>query len=184
MKTLNEKASKQLRLALALLLALSIAAADWTTYGQGEFLATNGSAPTRLGSIDGPLAGPAILGQFLAGATIDSLSPIGVPVQHRFGGTIFMDGIVPGLGCGTIAQMQMVAWDSTVWGTSLQDVPVNQLGRTDVVPVNLSCSPFPLVGPVFRQPAIVPPVPEPSIWLLLMLGAFWMLRLRIGRRAR
>ncbi len=154
------------------------------SHAQGEFLATNGSAPTRVGIINGPLAGQAYLGQFLAGATVDSLAPVGAPIEHREGRVLASAGIVPGLACGTIAQMQMVAWDSTVWGTSLQDVPVNQLGRTDVVPVNLSCSPVPLVGPVFRQPAIVPPVPEPSTSLLLMLGAFWMLRLRIGRRGR
>ncbi len=151
---------------------------------QGQFLATNGSAPTHLGSIDGPLAGPGIWGQFLAGTTVDSLMPIGVPLEHTAGligipGT----GIVPGLPCGAIAQIQVVAWDSTVWGTSLDGVPASQLGRTDIVPVYLSCPPLPRGGPVFTQPAIVPPVPEPSFWTLIVLGGLWVWRQKSGAKA-
>ncbi len=151
---------------------------------QGEFLTTNGSAPTRLGSIDGPLAGPDILAQFLAGGTANSLAPVGIPIQHRMNGSVFGQTVVSDLPCGAIAQIQMVAWDSTVWGDSLDSVPAGQLGQTDIVPVNLSCAPVAITGPVFRTPAIVPPVPEPSGWSLVALGGFWMLGLRNNRKTR
>ncbi len=152
---------------------------------QGEFLASNASAPTRLGTIDGPFAGPGIWGQFLAGPTVESLQPIGVSMEHYPNGAVAGMASVAGVPCGAIAQVQMVAWDGTIWGTSLAGVPANQLGRTDIVPVNLSCDPFPFVGPSFTRAAVVPPVPEPSTWGLIALSALWTtLRLSMGRRAR
>ncbi len=164
-------------------LVLSVLTVPFGCRAQGEFIATNGSAPTRLGVIDGPLAGPNILALFLAGSTVDSLAPVGVPAGH-INGTIFKPGVVPFLPCGAIAQMQMVAWDSTVWGDSLDRVPAGQLGRTDIVPVNLSCAPVARTGPVFRTPAIVPAVPEPCSWMLVLLGGFWIWRQRTAAKPR
>jgi len=73
--------------------------------------------------------------------------------------------------------MQLVAWDSLLWGTSLGNVPLDQLGRTDIIQVLLA---FPFDSPsavYFNQPAIVP-VPEPTGFALLALGGAgaWALR--------
>ena len=159
---------------------------------QGTFLWGNASAPTRLYRLDGPLAGPGILGQMLAGPNPDSLSPVGVAMDHLPDGRVLSPGIVsvPDVPCLETAYFQFVAWDGRVWGNDLALVPDGQLGRTDVVPLTLSgendpnCSGFPTFAPRFTRPAVVPPVPEPSIGLLLGLGAFWTLPLRTRRRGR
>jgi len=135
--------------------------------GQGWFGFSNAYARTRIGSVDGPLAGSGIWAQMLVGPTSGSLVPIGVAVERdplgiglADGGFIQVPGIPP---CGT-AYLQMLAWDGVRWGTSLAGVPASQLGATDTVPVRLGgpifpCDPIPI--PFFRQPAVVP-VPEPS----------------------
>jgi hypothetical protein len=142
-------------------------------WGQGVFLFFNASAPTHLESIDGPLAGPGIWAQMLAGATPDELSPVSVSLQH--GGDGLVGGIfpvtVPGINCLEQAYIQMVAWDGSYWGSELAGVPENQLGRTDIVPHILTgCYNLPVGAPRFTQPAIVPPIPEPSVWALALVG--------------
>jgi hypothetical protein len=148
---------------------------------QGSFLFDNSSAPTRLGTIDGPLAGPGIWARMLAGTTQGSLIPVGSPRQH-FGEGRVSDGIVivEGIGCFETAYVQMVAWDGQAWGSSLADVPLDQLGRTDIVPRILSCDPLPVLAPDFTQPAVVPPIPEPSISTLGLLGGLVAFGLRRG----
>jgi hypothetical protein len=144
-------------------------------YAQGTFLFDNGFAPTRLGSIDGPLAGRGIWAQMLVGRTSEDLQPIFIPLEHRADG--FVGGLVrvtvDGIACQEIAYIQMVAWDGRYWGTTLENVPVDQLGRTDIVPHPLSgCYGLPALAPDFTQPAIVPPIPEPSTTLFcLLIGA-------------
>ena len=64
---------------------------------------------------------------------------------------------------------QMVVWDDRLWGGSLENVPADQLGRTDLVPVFVSVSPAPIYAPAFQQPAIVP-IPEPSVSLSGVMG--------------
>ena len=166
-----------------MLSVLAVSALTFTVCGQGEFVAYNGTALTRIGSLDGPFAGPGIWGQFLAGSNVDALMPVGMALEHRGHGAVGGPGsiiIVPGIPCGAHAFVEFVAWDRNQWGTSLAGVPFDQLGRTDIVPHLLSCLPFAIATPQFTQPAIVP-IPEPSVWALAALsGALscW----RVGRR--
>jgi hypothetical protein len=142
---------------------------------QGVFLYSNISAPTRVGTLNGSLAGSNILAQMFAGLEPDSLTPVGPTAEHNEGLVLAGKVAVPGAPADTSAYVQMVAWDSTLWGTSLVGVPTDQLGRTDVVAVFLTTGMFPdvTIAPRFTQPAIVPPIPEPSVWALgvLALGA-------------
>jgi len=158
-----------------------------TAHGQGTFLYLNFGARTRLGSLDGAFAGTNVLGQMLIGRTPDSLVPFGLPLIHNGGSINGGTATVPGIGGNEIAYMQLVAWDSELWGTSLASVPLDQLGRTDIVGLVLSYSFDPAFPPQFTQPAIVP-VPEPSTLALLALGGIgaWALRRKgvEGRESR
>ena len=138
--------------------------------GQGILFFSNPGAPTHIGSVDGPLAGPGIWAQLLAGLTTDSLTPVGAPAEHiRNGGVLGGQITVPGIDGGTTVHVQMLAWNGTQWGTSLNGVPPDQIGSTDIIPVRLSYSFEPVPGLFFGQSAIVP-IPEPSVWSLAMLG--------------
>src|SRR6266480_882079 len=123
---------------------------------------TNDSAPTRFGSLDGPLAGPGIWAQALVGLTLDNLAPLGVPTEHVGDGYIQYEQICPPFanpgGWGWV-YVQLAAWDGRVWGTNFTNVPTNQLGHTDTVQVALDVPPGPGYPPNFTQPAVVPPAP-------------------------
>jgi len=109
----------------------------------------------------------------LVGITPDTLLPVGVPRRHSGDGfvhggvTITVTGIAP----YTFPYVQMVAWDSLRWGINLEAVPLDQLGRTDIVQIYLTSGSFPdnIYAPQFTQSAIVP-VPEPSVWALAALA--------------
>ena len=156
--------------------------------GQGHFLFFNGTARTRLESIDGPLAGRGIWAQMLAGPTPSSLMPVGIPLEHTTNGAVggIIHVIVPSIPPHNVAYVQMVAWDGTRWGTSLDGVPANQLGRTDIVPVFLTTGIFPdsTSAPRFTQPAVVPPIPEPSVVVLLIFGGVNLFLVGRFRRRR
>jgi len=149
---------------------------------QGKFIYRITDHPTRIGSIDGTLAGPAIYGQMLVGLTPDSLEPILTAIPHRQDGT-FGTGlreVVPNVPCNNtrvLVFMQMVAWDSRLWGTDLAGVPADQLGRTDVVPHTLDCVAEVWYAPRFTMAAIVP-IPEPPAWALALLAAPLLFLLR------
>jgi hypothetical protein len=167
-----------------LLIVVMICALSHHGRGQGVFLFFNASAPTRIGSVDGPLAGPGIWAQMLAGSNFSSLSPVGMPREHGLeglvGGVVYTT--VPTIPAHSYAQVQMVAWDGTLWGTNLASVPSDQLGLTDVVSVFLMTGVFPegAVAPRFTQPAIVPPIPEPStLGIAVIACGFFMLRRRV-----
>jgi len=136
---------------------------------------------TRIGAADGSLAHASILAQMLVGLNMNSLTPVGVPTNHIqgavFGGTV----TVPGIPGNTTAYMQMVAWNGDFWGSSLAGVPADQIGRTDIVPLGLTWPWQPSFPPRFTQGAIVP-IPEPSTWLLAMLGTGAVLVARFVRR--
>ncbi len=153
-------------------------------FGQGLFdFANNQFSLTHIGSLDGPLAGPGIWGQCLAGSTTNSLLPVGEPVEHSVGGGV--DGgfvAVPGASEGDPVFVQMVAWDGGLWGATLSGVPTGQLGRTDTVRVFLGYPPGPVLSPAWHQSAIVP-IPEPSALGLSLLG-LGVLVFRLRRRTR
>jgi hypothetical protein len=159
----------------SVVLALALAGLQ----GQGLFFASNGPAQTRLYSIDGPLAGTNIYAQMLAGAQPGALSPVG-PVDFHINGIVSAGRVaVPDVPPYAYAYVQMVAWDSLLWGPSLLDVPADQLGRTDIVTVFLTTGVWPegTFGPRFTQPAIVP-IPEPPVGALFLLAGLgvWLIR--------
>jgi uncharacterized protein (TIGR03382 family) len=142
-------------------------------YAQGVFYGSNVSGRTRLGSLDGPLAGTNIVGQFMGGPGPSSLQPVGLLGYHYENGVFFVGYVsVPDVPPRELAYVQLLAWDSTFWGTNLAGVPSDQLGRTDIASVLLTTGTFPDVAysPRFTQPAIVPPIPEPSAWALAVLA--------------
>ena len=149
-------------------------------YAQGVFVGSNISARTRVGSLDGPFAGTNIVGQMLGGASPSSLHPVG-PIDYHNNGEFAVSPYitVPDVPPNQFAYVQLLAWDSIFWGSSLAGVPTDQLGRTDIASVLLTTGTFPDVvySPGFTQPAIVPPIPEPSAWALALL-AFGALGIR------
>jgi hypothetical protein len=154
-----------------------VSIALWSTllYGQGQFRFSNASAPTRLYTIDGPLAGPGIWAHMYIGVTPDNLVPVGASAEHIFppvgvvrGGIVVVDWIF----YGVEAFVQMVAWDGVLWGTDLANVPSTQLGATDVVPIILTGTARPPIQtPQFTVPAVVPPIPEPSVASICLVGS-------------
>src|SRR5437899_8269683 len=180
---LNPNISKMKALTL---LAACLALLARTTLGQGTFEFDNRTAPTRVGSIDGSLAGTNILAQALVGLSPTSLAPVGVPVAHSatpgFEGLVF-GGIVavPNAGVCRTAYVEMVAWDGSLWGHSLAAVPASELGTTDTVPVFLANPAMETCGanafPRFTLPAVVP-VPEPSVLAMVITGGLGALLFR------
>jgi len=142
---------------------------------QGFFLGANSSVPTRIGTMDGSLAGAGYWAQFIVGTNLDSLTPVGMALEHANGRIVISEILVPGIDGGRFAYLQMVAWNGILWGTSLDSVPQDQLGRTDVVFHYLAYSFQPSFTPSFTQPAIVP-VPEPSTFAssALGIGVLWL----------
>jgi hypothetical protein len=156
-------------------------------HAQGFFNFNNDYARTHIGSIDGPLAGPGIWAQMLAGPSADAVAPVGKPAEHLdIGGTpsglVFGGAVqVPGVPSGppAVAYVEMLAWDGARWGTILSGVPKDQLGMTDVVPVVLAgVGPGePPQDPRFTRSAIVP-IPEPSVLGIAIIGGLGALLLR------
>ena len=166
--------------------AVSLLFFGWilSAFGQGTFWFWNISARTRIGSVDGLLAGPNIFGQMLVGQTPDSLTPIGMPEAHNGNGLINGGTIsVGGIGGGVTAYLQLVAWDGNRWGSSIESVPAGQFGMTDIVPHILSPPSQASFAPQFTQPAIVP-IPEPSTISLAVLGGLSLLFFRRRRRSK
>ena len=154
-------------------------------YSQGTFIAYNGGPPTRVGTADGPLANWDYYGQFLAGATPDTLLPVYVSLAHYDGHVGPVTVAVPGVPCRSYAYVQMVAWNVRYWGRALENVPLDQLGRTDIVQRGLAgCDALSPAAPRFTQPAIVPPIPEPSTAMLgLVAGGLLVAGSLVRRRA-
>jgi len=84
--------------------------------GQGVFIGDNSTAPTRVGSVDGPLAGTNIIGQMFGGAGASSLQPVG-PIDYHNNGIFSVPYItVPDVPPRALAYVQLVTWDSTLLG--------------------------------------------------------------------
>jgi hypothetical protein len=156
-----------------------------TVFGQGQFLFLNARVPTRLWSIDGPLAGPGIWAHMLAGPLPESLVPVGTAHRHFSDDGIIAAGTItlPNIPIGGVAYVQMVAWDGRLWGTVLEAVPADQLGRTDIARTILGGFPFPVGAPPFTRPAIVP-IPEPASLPLASSALVLLFLLRWRRRRR
>ena len=112
----------------ARILILFVCVAAHSSIAQGVFTGVvGGSLRTRVGSIDGPFAGTNIGGQFLAGATTESLVPVGLPGPHANGsifvGTVSVTNLIP----PQFIFVQLVAWDSVQWGPTFATVPTDQL---------------------------------------------------------
>ncbi len=138
---------------------------------EGVVWFSNWRAPTRMGSVYGPLAGNGVWGQMLIGTSPDSLSPIGPVVQHSSAGILYGGPLdVPGTTPGDTRYVQIRAWDGRLWGGSWEEVPASQFGATDVILTTLLAPSSPLIPPEFTQPAVVPPIPEPTVWALGSLG--------------
>ena len=105
--------------------------------GQGKFAFNNIAARTHIGSLDGPLADSDIWAEPLVGLTPETLMPLGIAVQHYAGLVPRVTFTVPGVQPCEFAYVQMVAWDGSLWGTSLAQVPPDQLGRTDTLHIFL-----------------------------------------------
>lgn len=151
----------------------------------GALFFYNGAARTRIGTVDGPYAGPGIWAQMLAGPTTDDLSLVGVPVEHLQWGGQVLGGvvIVPTVPCSSVGYVQMIAWDGSLWGLDPENVPPDQLGMTDTIRYAFGCPDIdPLGIPQFTQPAVVP-IPEPSALSLVALGLGLPVTLKF-RRAR
>lgn len=154
-----------------ILISMLLGSGLFRAEAQGTFLFSNAGAPTRVGSINGPLAGPDFWAQMFVGLTPESLQPIGTPDNHGASGFVFHgDIVVPNIEGGMTAFVQMWAWNGTLWGTSVDEVPLAHFGKTDIVPVTLSFPSQATFPPQFTQGAIVP-IPEPSAWALAVLGA-------------
>jgi len=152
--------------------------------GQGIFTFANPTARTHIGSIDGPLAGPEIFARMLAGPTAENLAVIGTgSVPHLTNGLV-IGGIVqvPTVPPFGTAYVQMVVWDSRLWGTDLAFVPEQWLGRTDIVP-RIVAPPEQGAGPpAFGRSAIVP-IPEPGVvGLALVSGTVFICTAYARRR--
>jgi hypothetical protein len=159
------------------LLILGIAWPSCSGLAQGAFVCVAGftntfDTRTRIGSIDGPLAGPGYWGQCLAGVTMDTLEPVGRSNEFFIPGRLFPGvAFVPGSPPETEVYVQFAAWDGRLWGTDFAQVPSEWVGRSDIITVRLwytNLGPPPPVT-IFTAPAIIP-VPEPSVLALAVLG--------------
>jgi hypothetical protein len=167
---------------IMILAVIWFASTVFNAWSQGQFLFLNSTAPTRIGTVDGPFAGAGFWAQMLGGASLDLLQPLGSPFEHGPNGYVFGGEItIPNAPCNSLGYVQLLAWDGSLWGTSLAAVPPDQLGRTDIVGVRLTCFPLPVGAPNFMQPAVVP-VPEPSVMALCLLGGAVLLFNRRRRR--
>ncbi len=100
-----------------------------------------------------------------------------VPLEHQANGVVPEAVMtVPGVFAGESVFVQMAAWDGTVWGTSFGQVPANQIGYTDVLYLGLvSGQGLPAELTRFTKPAVVPPVPEPGVLAMIVVGGMAML---------
>ena len=148
------------------------------TYGQGYFQFQGGGAPTRVGSIDGPLAGFNIVSQILAGVDGLTLTPVGDP-KPNYLGIIPERNIVevPFLNTQDTAFVRYAAWDASIWGMDYRKVPSEDVGISSLSTVFLyQKDRDAYLNPLFHGAVFVPlSVPEPGSVVMagLGLGVLW-----------
>ncbi len=167
---------------LVLTAFLSVMAVNVTAQGSFINIVT---VPTRIGSVDGPLAGPEILGQLFVGLDPDHLFPLEPPRPFDSGIYAGLVNTVDQFPCGPDYDLlyegyvQLVAWNGALWGDSLDQVPLDQIGRTDIAAHEFTCPPYPISAlSYFTKPAVVP-IPEPALGVLMLVTtSFWLWRRR------
>lgn len=152
------------------------------TRADGFFEFANYSAPTYIGSREGPRAGQNVVSLPLVGLSYDSLSPIGDSHSNINGSGVVAPYLVnvSYAGPDDTVFVRLAAWNASQFGVNISSVPSFAIGYSDVVQVHLSTSPFQVYQrPQFMQSAIVPTtVPESSLLVLAAVGAVAMFSLR------
>ena len=141
--------------------------------GQGYFQFQGGGAPTRVGSIDGPLAESNIVSQILAGVDGLTLTPVGDPKPNHFGIIVTRNIVeVPFLNTQDTAFVRYAAWDASIWGMDYRKVPSEDVGISSLSTVFLyQKDRDAYLNPVFHGAVVVPfSVPEPGSVVLAGLG--------------
>lgn len=170
------------RLPLVLLFTIGVLG----SYGQGYFDFRNGGAPTRVGSIDGPLAESNIVSQILAGVDGLTLTPVGDPMPNHLGVIVTRNIVeVPFLNTQDTAFVRYAAWDASIWGMDYRKVPSGAVGISSLSTVFLyQKDRDAYLTPVFQGGVVVPlSVPEPETVVLfgcwaLFVGFRHILKLR------
>ena len=132
--------------------------------------------------IDGitKLIGASYMAQLYAGATVNSMAPVGDPLPFRTGtgaGYINTSGVdptrtIPGVAAGAVAFVKVVAWD-TMWGATYETAWWSN-GASSVFALTTGgggVPPGPPANLVGLQSFIVGWIPEPSSMALGLLGA-------------
>lgn len=160
-------------------LVLCFVAGISPAFGQGYFVFQNLTAPTRIGSLDGPFAGATFLGQALVGTNGGSLFLVGPSFPHTSEGLILARRLEVPLSPLDYPRVfvQMAAWDGSRWGNDLLGVPPDQIGYTDTVEVALRLYIQAHERTWFTMPAVIP-IPEPGITGLFAFGFLLSLWLR------
>lgn len=161
----------------------------WSTldiFSQGYIYFGSQTAPTRLGTPDGPLAGTNIVSQLLVGYSANNLLPTGDPQLNHNGIFVVTPISVASGAPGDLVYVQLSAWDKTLWGLSYSGIPESAKGSTDVITYYLDSKPAnPPLLTFFTSSAVVPSsVPEPNQFALLSLGAIGLIFCEIRRKMR
>lgn len=154
------------------LLVVAICVAGVVTgAAQGTFNFINSVGPVTDGST-GELAGAGVFGQVWAGASADSLSAVGSPVESIGfglfnGGQVTVDGLAAGA-----AFVQLRAWSGGATFSEAEGNPAGFIGMSDIASINLVEAGGLAPAPTLPTGAFATePVPEPSTYALAALGA-------------
>jgi hypothetical protein len=132
--------------------------------------------PVRIGSTDGPIAESPIVAQSLVGADSASLHPVGEPSPLIHGSVWGKSVLVVGLQYGSIAALQIAAWDSSKWGFNFNDVPAYAIGKSSIGSIYINLDENELPPPQGIHSFFVPvSVPEPNGAILLAIGGLLLL---------
>jgi hypothetical protein len=131
----------------------------------------------------GPAAGPALVGQLLAGPVGGQLAPVGVPVAFRAAGAGagYVPGstvIVPTVPKSSPAQIVFVAWVADLGATYAEALAAGIGGTGQSAPITVSLggeeiTPANMTG--LAGFSVAPVIPEPSVLALGALGAGWLM---------
>lgn len=151
---------------------LSLLSITWNAWAQGEICFTNYAPGDDLNApvfnIDGTrLEGDRFMARLLGGRSADTLEPVGEAVPFRIDG-FFLGGsrIVPGALELHEVTVKVLAWD-TQTGSSFEEATIK--GMSTVFTVEPALSATRPVPPLTGLESFSL-VPEPSPWLLALIG--------------